>query len=211
DPAGTAPAGTAPPAAPPPRPRLSSLLTRPTLLLGLVALAAAAGPLNATLLVALTARDELGISGGAAGLLLLAGAASAMLLVQPWGRLLDVWGARRATVLALALSGVLVAVLGTLDSAVALVLVWTVAGAVIQFVVVGFQSLATVAVPGNRAGVVSFTLSHRFFGHSLGALVCLPLFAAAPAVAYFASAALALPAIVAVVASGLDTRPRRPR
>ncbi len=189
-------------------PNLRALLRRPTLLLGATALAAAAGPLNVVPLVSLTARDELGLSGGATGLLLLAGTGSAMVLVQPWGKLSDAWGVRRAIVAALVLSGLFVVVLGTVNSVLALTLMWVLTGASIQFVVVGFQLLAANADSTNRGGVISFTLSHRFFGHSLGTLIWVPVFTASPSTAYTASALVAVLAIAAVLASGLGKMTR---
>lgn len=197
------PAAGSTPAASTRRPYFEKLFTRPVLLLGATALFAAAGPLNVILLVALTARDRFGMSGGATGALLLAGTGCAMVLVQPWGRLLDIWGTRRALVAALVMAGLLVALLGRVGSVLALVLVWTFTGAVIQFVVVGFQSLAANMVTDNRGGVMSLTLSHRFFGHSLGALVWVPVFTVNASLAYTASALMALLAIAAVLGSGL--------
>ncbi len=189
-------------------PNFRLLLRRPTLLLGATAFAAAMGPLNVVPLVSLTARDELGLSGGATGVLLLAGTGSAMLLVQPWGKLSDAWGARRAIVAALVLSGLFVAILGTVDSVLALALVWVLTGACIQFVVVGFQLLAATADSANRGGVISFTLSFRFFGHSLGTLIWVPVFTVSPGTAYTFSALVAVLAITAVLASGLGKTAR---
>ncbi len=183
-----------------------SLLRRPTLLLGMTAAAAAAGPINVVVLVSLTMRDELGLSGATTGILLLAGTGSAVLLVQPWGRLIDAWGARRAVVAALVLSGLLVALLGTLDSVLVVTLVWIATGAAIQFVVVGFLALAVNADTENRGGVVSLTLAHRFFGHSLGTLIWVPVFTISPGTAYVASALVAVLAIAAVMATGLGQK-----
>ena len=188
-----------------------SLLKRPILLLGVTTALAAAGPINVIVLVSLTARDELGLSGSVTGVLLLAGTGAAMVLVQPWGRLIDSWGALRATVSALVLSGSLVAILGTLDSVLALTLVWVLTGASIQFVVVGVQSLAATADTDNRGGVISFTLSNRFFGHSLGTLIWVPVFTINPQAAFTLSALMTVLAIAAVLASGLGKQAKPPR
>lgn len=185
---------------------LRALLARPTLLLGATALLAAAGPLGAAVLVGVTARDTFGLTGGQAGLLLLVGAAAAMVLVQPWGRVVDSWGGCRAMVASLLASGVVVAAIAGVNTVWLLVVLWAGAGAATQFVVVGFQSLAATSGNTNRAGVMSFTLSHRFFGHSLGAVVWLPVLEASSTVAYVGSASIALLAVAAVLASGLGRR-----
>lgn len=184
-------------------PALRQLLHRPTLLLGITALIAAAGPLGASVLVALSARDQLGLEGSAAGLVLMAGAAAAMVSVQAFGRLLDALGGRAATIAALVATGALVAATAGAHSVLKLTMLWAATGAVSQFVVVGFQALATSANPSNRAGVLSFTLAHRFTGHGVGAIIWLPVFDANSNVAYLGSAAITVLAVAAVLGSGL--------
>ena len=190
----------------PKRPPMRSLLRRPTLLLAATALLAAFGPVGARVLVGLGGRDEIGLSGSQVGLLLLGGGAAGMLAAPLWGIVLDHWGGRRAVTVALIVNSGTVALLVVANSAWALALVWFIGGASTQAVVVGFQSLASIAAPDNRAGALSFTLAYRFSGHALGALIWFPVFAASPTVAYLGSAAVGGLAIVTVLASHLNTR-----
>lgn len=188
-------------------PSLRPLLRRPTLLLAATTMLSALGPVGARVLVGLGGRDVIGLTGSQVGLLLLGGGIAGMAAAPLWGVVLDRWGGRRAAVVALVVCSGFVALLPLARSAWVLALIWFAAGASTQAVVVGFQSLASVAAPDNRAGALSFILSLRFFGHALGAIVWLPVFAISPATAYLASAAVGILAIVAVLASKLDTRP----
>lgn len=188
------------------RPPLRSLLRRPTLLVAATAGLAAIGPLGASLLVSVSGRDVIGLSGSQVGALVMGGSFAAMLAAPSWGIVLDHWGGRRAGMVALLAASGLVALLATARSAWLLAVVWFVGGAAVQAVVVSFQSLAAVAAPDNRAGALSFVLSFRFAGHALGAVIWLPLFGVSPTAAYLGSAAVGAFAIAAILANRLDTR-----
>ena len=186
--------------------RLRSLLRRPTLLVAATAGLAAIGPLGASLLVSVSGRDVIGLSGSQVGALVMGGSFAAMLAAPSWGIVLDHWGGRRAGMVALLAASGLVALLATARAAWLLAVVWFVGGAAVQAVVVSFQSLAAVAAPDNRAGALSFVLSFRFAGHALGAVIWLPLFGVSPTAAYLGSAAVGTLAIAAILANRLDTR-----
>ncbi|WP_420438275.1 MFS transporter [Candidatus Poriferisodalis sp.] len=191
--------------APIPPPRLRTLMRLPTLLVATTALLAALGPVGASILVALSGRDVIGLTGSQVGVLLLGGGAAGMVTAPPWGIALDRLGGRRAATIAIATCSALVALLPVAQSTWLLACIWFVAGAAIQATVVSFQSLASIAAPDNRTGALSFTLSLRFSGHAIGSIVWLPVFAVSPTAAYLASAAVGGLAVVAVLASRLDT------
>lgn len=186
-------------------PQLRTLMRRPTLLVAVTAMLAALGPVGARILVALSGRDVIGLTGSQVGVLLFAGGVAGMAAAPLWGIVLDRLGGRRAATIAIATCSGLVALLPVAQSTWLLACVWFVAGAATQATVVSFQSLASIAAPDNRAGALSFTLSLRFSGHAIGSIVWLPVFAVSPTAAYLASAAVGGLAVVAVLASRLDT------
>ena len=186
-------------------PQLRTLMRRSTLLVAATAMLAALGPVGARILVALSGRDVIGLTGSQVGVLLFAGGVAGMAAAPLWGIVLDRLGGRRAATIAIATCSALVALLPVAQSTWLLACVWFVAGAATQATVVSFQSLASIAAPDNRAGALSFTLSLRFSGHAIGSIVWLPVFAVSPTAAYLASAAVGGLAVVAVLASRLDT------
>ena len=186
-------------------PRFQSLMRRPTLLVAATALLTALGPIGARILVSLSGRDVVGLSGSAVGVLLFAGGAAGMAAAPLWGIVLDHLGGRRAATIAIAVCSGLVALLPAASSTWQLAALWFVTGAATQSVVVSFQSLASIATPDNRAGALSFTLSLRFGGHALGAVIWLPIFAGSPTWAYLGSAVVGAMAVVTVLASRVDT------
>lgn len=188
-------------------PPMRPLLRRPILLLGAAAFSAAAGPIGIGVVVGLRARDELGLSGSVAGLVLMAGPASAVFAGKPWGKVLDRVGGRRASVIAFLSCSVLVALMAGATTAALLVAAWAVAGFTTNFIVVSVQSLAAQALPSNRAGAISFVLAHRFLGHAVGALVWFPVFASSGTTAFVGSALVGLFGACAVFASGLGVAP----
>lgn len=190
-------------------PRLRTLIRRPVMLLAATALLSALGPIGSRVLVSLSSRDVIELTGFRTGLLLFAGGAAGMAAAPLWGIVLDRWGGRQASTVAIAVCSGLVALLPAARSAWTLAVIWFVAGAATQTVVVSFQSLASVAAPDNRAGALSFTLSHRFAGHAVGSVVWLPVFTISPTFAYLASAGIGVLAVVTVLASGLNTREHR--
>ena len=185
--------------------RFQSLMRRPTLLIAATASLCAMGPIGARILVGLSGRDVVGLTGSQVGVLLLAGGLAGMAAAPLWGIALDRLGGRRAAAIAIAVCSGLVALLSAAGAVWLLAVLWFVTGAATQAVVVSFQSLASIATPDNRAGALSFTLSLRFSGHALGAVIWLPVFAFSPTWAYLGSAAAGAFAIVAVLASRIDT------
>lgn len=177
-------------------PRLRPLVNRRMLLLGIAAFAAAAGPIGISVVVGVVARDELGVSGTAAGAILVAGALSAMVTGPLWGRLLDLWGTRRAGIVAAAGAVVLVAAMAAADEPVRLAVTWALAGAFVGFVVVVLQTTAATSAPDNRGGALSFMLSFRFVGHGVGPVVWIPVVAWSAPAAFLASAALGIVTLV---------------
>ncbi len=186
-------------------PNLRSLLRRPLMLLGAAAFFASFGPIGISIVVGLEARDGLGLSGSAGGLVQVVGPLAAMWAGRPWGSVVDSWGGRRAATAAFAICSLLVAGMAGAGTALTLSIAWAVAGFSTNFVVVSIQALAAQSAVDNRAGAISFVLAHRFMGHALGALVWLPVYAASPDAAFYGSAAVGLAGIAAIVLSGLGT------
>ena len=157
------------------------------------------------LLVALVSRDVLSLSGSATGALLITGSLTAVVLTPRWGAIIDRTGAKRATVLALLLSMAGAVVLSQAKTTLALVMVWAVVGGLVQCIGTGFQTLAATGVPGNRAGGVSFVLSHRFLGHAIGPLIWVPVFERNVSLSYLGAALVGVLSIVFVYAAQHDT------
>jgi len=157
-------------------PEVRALLTRPMLVLGVGAFFGAAGPLGISILVGVAARDELGLSGTRAGLLLVLGALAAMLLGPVWGRMADRLGLRYAGIVAAAGSTAIAACLAISLTPLAMSVVWAATGGIVAFAVVALQGLGATVVPDNRGGALSFLLSFRFLGHAAGPLIWLPVF-----------------------------------
>lgn len=164
-------------AAAPQWPAIKPLLTKPMLILGFGAMAGAAGPLGISILVAVAARDELGLSGTRAGLLLIAGPLAAMACGPIWGRLADRLGLRVTGVLASIAATVLALTLAIALRPIPLTIIWAATGAVLALAVVALQGIGATVVPDNRGGALSFLLAFRFLGHALGPIIWLPVFA----------------------------------
>jgi MFS family permease len=192
------PEGTPHPDASPPSFR--PLLTRRMIVLGIGVMAAAAGPIGINVLVGVTARDDLGLTGGQAGLLLLGGPIMAMLTGPLWGGLLDRVGAR-VTGLAAATAATLVAAgMAFASTPLALAAASAISGALIGGVAVVFQALASTVMPGNRGGALSFILAFRFFGHGIGPVLWIPVLERNVEPAFLGAAALGSITIVAFFA-----------
>lgn len=188
-------------AAPPMRP----LFSRRMVTLGFAAFTAATGPIGVAVIVGVAARDELDLSGGQAGALLLSGSLAASLVSPYWGRLLDKLGTRWSVVFALPSVTVCVIALALLvDSTPGTVVLWAVTSMFIGFVIVILQSTAAVAVPSNRGGALSATLSYRFLGHALGPVIWLPVFNRSPEAAYVGAGALGLLTLLALLSVTRD-------
>ena len=186
---------------------IRGLLNGRMLALGLMALTTSAGPAGVGVLVAIVARDTVGMSGSAAGLVLISGTLTAAALGPVWGRFIDLVGSQRAGLVAVTLSSFSALLLIWVSTAGGLVFTWMLGGATAGFIATSFQSLAAVAVTGNRGGGISFVLSHRFLGSAIGPLVWLPVYSNSPASAFLGCASLGVIALVAVIASGYDTLP----
>ncbi len=178
------PAASAPPIKPLLTVRMSSLW--------LAALSAAAGPIGIGVLVGVYLRDGLDVSSSTAGAILLASGLSAMALSPTWGKLIDLWGTRRAAIVSATVVTVVTMPLGLIDSAWMLGVVWVVSAALVGFVPVNLQHLAAIAVPDNRGGALSSVLSFRFSGHAIGPIVWVPLLDDSPVVAFGGAGALGL-------------------
>ncbi len=189
------------------RPSFRALLTRPMIILGVGVMAAAAGPIGINVLIGITARDDLDLTGGQAGLVLLAGPAMAMLTGPLWGRLVDRFGPRTSGLSSAAAVTIVAALLAFADTPIALAIMSGMSGALIGFVAVVFQALASTIVPGNRGGALSFILAFRFFGHGIGPVLWIPVLERNIQSAFFGAAALG---IVTLVAFFVAIEPQRP-
>ena len=189
------PAATAPPIRP--------LFSTRMVLLWVAAFSAAAGPLGIAVILGLYLRDEIGVGSTAAGVVLLFGGLAPMFLGPTWGRLLDAWGAVRASAVSVTALVVVMAPLGLLTDIASVTLVWTVGAALVGFVVVNVQHLSAIAVPDNRGGALSTVMSFRFVGHAVGPLIWVPVFSEEPALAFAGAASLGLVTLVTLVAAAL--------
>ena len=180
-------------------PPIKPLLTRRMVSLWVASFAGAAGPLGAAVLVGLYLRDELGTTAAAAGAVLALGGACTAVVSPSWGRLLDRWGARRSALVALIAASALVAPLGMLDSVANVVVAFVAVSLAIGFTLVILLQLTALAVPENRSGGVSSSLSFRFAGHAIGPLFLIPLFDRRPEAAFLVAAALGVVMLAAVL------------
>lgn len=188
------------------RPSFRELLTRPMIILGVGVLAAAAGPIGINVLVGVTARDDLGLTGGQAGLVLLVGPVMAMLTGPLWGRLVDRFGPRASGLASAAAATLVAALLAFADTPITLAIMSGISGALIGFVAVVFQAVASTMVPGNRGGALSFILAFRFFGHGIGPVLWIPVLERNVQNAFFGAASLG---IITLIAFFIVIEPRR--
>jgi MFS family permease len=191
-----------------PRPTTSAPPIRPLLtvrmsLLWVASFSAAAGPIGIGVLVGLFLRDELHVDSTTAGVVLLLGGISAMVLGPVWGRLLDAWGAVRACAISTAAAVALTAPLGFIARVPLTALAWIAASAAIGFVVINIQNLAATAVPDNRGGALSSVLAFRFIGHAIGPLVWVGVFETSASMAFVGAAALGIVTFATLVAAAL--------
>lgn len=182
-------------------PEFRPLLTRPMILLGVGFFFAAAGPVGIAVIVGVVARDVLGLSGTATGLILLGGAVAAMTLGPLWGWILDRRGARQIAPTVILAATVSSAALALGQVGWVLGLLWVVGGAFAAFVVVVFQSLGATILPANRGGALSFLLSFRFLGHAAGPAVFVPMVDWSSEIALVLAASLGLITLVTTSAA----------
>jgi MFS family permease len=187
------PAASAPPIRPLFTTRMATLWT--------AAFTAAAGPVGLAVVVGLYLRDELAVGAAATGVVLLLGGVGASVMGPTWGRLLDSWGSRRASMISLTAVLVVAAPLGLITKPIPFAVVWMVAAGLVSFVVINLQQLAAVAVPANRGGAVSSVLAFRFMGHALGPLLWVPVFAISPGWTFAAATGVGLITMAALFAA----------
>lgn len=182
-------------------PRLRPLLTRPMIMLSVAFGFAAAGPIGIGVLVGVAARDVLELSGTVAGIVLLCGSLSALLMGPLWGRVLDRYGPLRVGLVGIAAVTLVAGTPSLATNAWTLAAAWIVVSGLVSMTVVVFQSLGASVMPENRGGALSFMLSFRFVGHAIGPLVFIPVIDASVRRAFFQSAALGVVTLVLVAAS----------
>ncbi len=180
-------------------PPIRTLLNRRTGLLSLAAFTAAVGPIGAAVLVGIAARDELGMSPSATGLVMLGGGLAAMVAGPIWGELIERVGVRRSAIGGLALLMAFVGSLGFANTGVTLGLLWILVGGLANLVVVILQLSAAIAEPENRGGALSIMLAFRFAGHAVGPLIFVPVFASSPPLAFIGAGAIGLLTMIALV------------
>lgn len=188
-------------------PRIRPLLTRKMILLGLAFGFAAAGPVGLSMLIGVAARDVLEMSGTAAGLVMLAGAASVTVMSPTWGNLVDRSGPRLVGLASIALATLTVGLPILIEDPIMFGAVWAPISALLALIVVVFQALGATLMPENRGGALSFLMSFRFLGHALGPLMFVPLIESSPRVAFFGAAALGVVtlALVAIALPSTDS------
>lgn len=180
-------------------PPIKPLLTRPMISLGIGSLAGAMGPMGIAILVGVAAREEMNLSGGAAGAILFVSAFVAMLLGPLWGRLTDRVGMWRVAVPAAVCLTAASLTLGFALAPIPLTLLWAITGGLAALVVIVLQGLGATLVPDNRGGALSFLLSFRFLGTGLGPLVWLPVFERSVTTAFVGASLLGIITIAAFV------------
>jgi len=188
------PAASAPPIKP--------LLTMRMTLLGVAFLAAATGPVGISVLVGVTARDVLGLSGTSAGVLLFAGAMTALVLGPVWGRLVDGLGLKTSALIASTAVTVLAGSMAFAGGPWMLGALWALASGFVGFTVVVFQALGATIVPDNRGGALSYLLGWRFLGHGVGPIIFLAILEQTVTGAFLGAAALGLITIAVFATQG---------
>jgi MFS family permease len=183
------------------RPPIRPLFAPRLLALGLASLSITAGPLGAQVLLGLKLRDVLDIEPGPAGLILSAGFVGPILLGPSLGRLTDRFGPRWCGVLATIAVGLVVALMGPVDSTIALTVLWVLAGSLSALVTVVLHRVAAVIVPANRGGALSAVLSFRFLGFAIGPLIWVPVLTTDVNAAFVGSALLGLMTLAGLLSS----------
>lgn len=187
---------------------LRSLMTPRMLLIGTAAFLFAAGPYAGSVLVGLKARDLLGLDATDAGLVILLGSAAGFVAGPFWGKLADRIGPAKAGVVATAAAGAAFASLSIPQRWLPLVIVWMATGAASVGVITALGSIAASAVPTNRSGALSASMSFRFAGHALGPIVWVPVFTRSPAWAFVGAGTLGIIAATSFLALTISWRSR---
>lgn len=172
-------------------PRLRAVLTRRVGLLSGAAFAAYASVTGVGFLVAVLAADEFGLSSAARGLLLAGFGVAGMLFGRAAGDAVDRFGRVPVAMVGVAVSTVLVALLGVAPTVGALAVLWFLTGIGSALLWAGVNVLAVEAVPGNRAGGTSVVSAFKFAGNAAAPLIWLPLYHIDPALGFFGAGVLA--------------------
>ncbi len=184
------------------------LLTLRMLLIGSSALLFAGGPYAGNVLLGLKARDLLELDATKAGLIILCGPAAGFVMGAVWGKMVDRIGAAPTGAIAALLMAVAFAGLAFADHWGPLTAVWIVVGAAAVGVITALGSLAATAVPANRSGALSASMSFRFAGNALGPIIWVPVFTRSPTSAFIGAALVGgAAAIVFVVLASSLTSP----
>ena len=141
-------------------------------------------------LVAFRLGDGFGLSAGERGVVLTGFGIAGILTARLVGRAVDRFGAKRCVQVGAITGGVLLAAVATLPSIWAVGLLWALAGACSQGVVVGVNALVLTGDSVNRGGSVSVVQSLRFLGGALSPIAFVPLYHLDPVVAFLVPAAL---------------------
>jgi MFS family permease len=174
------------------RPRFRALLTARVGLLSAAAFLGYLGLTGLPFLVSIRIDDAFAIAPGWRGVVLATYGAAGLVLGRAAGVIADRHGARR-TAIGGAIGGALaVSVLGVLPSALAVALVWTLAGVASAFLWAGLNTLAVETSASNRAGVVSVYQAFKFAGTAVAPVLWLPLYGASAGGVFAAAAAVAL-------------------
>jgi MFS family permease len=180
-----------------------------------VRLAAAAGltylgVTGLAVVVALKAGDELGLGPTGRGLLLAGFGAAGVLAGRPAGRAADRHGAARVTVAGALPCCILLPLLGAAASTGALALGWILAGVCSALIWAGLNTLTVGAAPANRGGAISLVGAFKFAGNALAPLIWLPVYAAAPQLAFAGAGATSLLVALAAVSAAAAQRAQGP-
>jgi len=175
--------------------RLRSLASRQPLMLGTAVFIASAGPLGTIVIVGIAARDDLGLSGTATGLVLLGGSAMPILVGPLWGRVIDVLGSLRSAMFAISAACVVAVSLAAGTTPIRLGSIWLIGGVAAAAAVVSIQSTATMLSTKNRGGSISFVLAFRFAGLAVAPVIWIPVFERSVPLAFIGAGLLGLPAL----------------
>lgn len=169
----------------------SVLTSRMALLCG-AGFAGYLGMTGLTFLVSIRADDAFGVGSTGRGLLLATFGAAGMAFGRYGGHRAERLGPARAAAIAAFGCAAAVAPLGVAPSAIALALLWFLAGALSALLWAGLNTLAVDAVPSNRGGAVSLFAAAKFSGTAVAPLIWLPLYHVEPAAAFLAAAVVLL-------------------
>jgi MFS family permease len=172
-------------------PTLRAVFTRRVGLLSAASFAGYAGITGIGFLVAVLAADDFGLGSIARGVLLAGFGVAGIVTGRAAGDAVDRYGRVQVALVGIAVSAVLVAMLGIAPSPFALAALWFGAGLGSTLVWAGINTLAVEAVPGNRAGGTSVISAFRFAGNAAAPLMWLPLYHADPRLGFLGAGLLA--------------------